>query len=458
MSWLAPAYLGAAGAAAAAVALLHLLAWRRPPALALPTARFIPDRPARAVSRAVRPSDLALLALRMAIVMLVGAAFAGPVRTPARRAVARVVAADLSRAVRDPAEVADSARRWLGAGDALVLFDSAARVSDTAALASLGGTATAGATRGSLSAALAASLGAARTLGAADTLELVLVTPVAAEELDQATPALRALWPGRVRLVRAAAMPDSASGGGGGLEVRGAPTNDPVLAAAALLGGPRAPTTAATRVVRSAPNGADSAWAGAARGRVLLVWPAAGAPGAAWTPRAPRDTMGAVAADEGGAVLEAPLERAWRAPASALAAPLRWLDGEPAAIERALGAGCVREVGVPVPVAGDLALTASFRRLLLALAGPCGGTARLAPVADAELAWLVGAPVAGRTTVESSRPRRSPYTPWLFAAALVLAGLAEPLLRRARAESGSAGADARAGAGATSGGGGRAAA
>jgi hypothetical protein len=50
LMWLAVAGVAALGAVA-----LHLLTRQRPRATPLPTARFIPDRPARAPSRAIRP-------------------------------------------------------------------------------------------------------------------------------------------------------------------------------------------------------------------------------------------------------------------------------------------------------------------------------------------------------------------------------------------------------------------
>ena len=57
-----PWLFGAALAASAVVAALHLLSVRRPPELLLPTARFLPERDVRAISRTRRPSDLLLLA------------------------------------------------------------------------------------------------------------------------------------------------------------------------------------------------------------------------------------------------------------------------------------------------------------------------------------------------------------------------------------------------------------
>ena len=66
------------GAVSAAVIALHILASKNPRVTPLPTARFIPDVPLRATARAMRLSDVLLLLLRVAAVMLVGLAFARP--------------------------------------------------------------------------------------------------------------------------------------------------------------------------------------------------------------------------------------------------------------------------------------------------------------------------------------------------------------------------------------------
>jgi hypothetical protein len=52
---------------------------------------------------------------------------------------------------------------------------------------------------------------------------------------------------------------------------------------------------------------------------------------------------------------------------------VRWVNGEPAATERPLGRGCVREVAVLVDATGDLALRESFRDVARKVAQPCGG-------------------------------------------------------------------------------------
>src|ERR1700736_5693445 len=107
MTFLAPWAFGIGVIAAAGMVLLHLIARQRPAAYLLPTTRFIPDRHSLVSRVATRPRDLLLLALRVLLLLVAGAAFARPVLTPTRGAVARVVLLDQSRAVADaPAAVA----------------------------------------------------------------------------------------------------------------------------------------------------------------------------------------------------------------------------------------------------------------------------------------------------------------------------------------------------------------
>ena len=423
MTFLAPVFLAIAAAAAVGVVFLHLITRDRPPRAELPTARFVPARVEKALSRATRPADPLLLALRVLLIVLAGAAFARPVLEPDRRDVARIVVLDRSRATADVTEARDSALAWLGEGDALVLVDSAARVLDLAprdSLAALGSEA-GDAARGSLSAALIAVRRAARTLrDQADSIEVVVVSPLVSEELDLATSAIRAQWPGRVRLVnvRAAAHPAELAS----LDVR-AGADDPLRATAALLGAAR-PGTAGVRIVRTLPTRDDSSFA--RNGGVLVVWPSeATLPG--WSPRGSVDTVGAVIA--GGVVLVAPFERRHVPPRGAHVAA-RWVDGEPAAIERDLGAGCVREVAVPIDAAGDLALRVEMQRLLAALTSSCGGERRLMPVADSMRARLAGGGALALAEDAAPAPAESaPLVPWLLGAALLIA-IVEPVVRR----------------------------
>jgi aerotolerance regulator-like protein len=420
LSFAAPAALALALAAALGITLLHLLSRQRPPRAPFPTARFVPEGRGRATSRARRPKDIPLLVLRIAIVLLAGAAFARPVATPARRPVARVFLLDRSRAVVDARQGIGAIRALWREGDIVLSFDTLTRrvewppADSTMALA--------GRAPGSLSAALLASLRTVADLRRhADSLELVVVSPLTVEEVDRASPRLRALWPGSVRLARTAPREGKVTAWSG-LDVR-APEDDPLSVAAALAGARRFETSA--RLVRGTLSASDSTWA-RDQGRVLVRWPTAGRLDS-WLPRAHIDTSGAVVA--GDAVVVAPFVRRWTLPHGAVVA--RWSDGDPAAVELPLGEGCIRDVAIGVPVSGDLVLTPAFARLLRVLTRPCAAALRSPTLGDSALDWLTRASAAAAQKSSTAAILSSPIAPWLFVTALLLA-LAEPFLRRAR--------------------------
>jgi hypothetical protein len=272
MTFLAPLffYLGL-GAAAAAV-IVHFIVTRQPPSSPLPTTRFVPEGSVR-VTTVARPTDLLLLALRALLAIVIGAAFARPVLVPERRPIARIVLADVSRSVGTIEAVRDSARALLAPGDVLVVFDSTARAVWREAADSAGKLQRSD-RQGRLSAALIAALrSAARIRATADSIELAIVSPFRAGEVDGATQAIRKLWPGRVRLTRVPASADSL-GQAAGLAVR-APDDDPVALAAARAGAAR--NDATVRIVRDAGTPADSVWAASGR-HTLVRWPAQSPP------------------------------------------------------------------------------------------------------------------------------------------------------------------------------------
>jgi hypothetical protein len=432
VTFLSPWALWAAGAVSAAVIALHILASRNPRVTPLPTARFIPDVPLRATARAMRLTDVALMILRVAAVMLVGVAFARPELSSGRRAVGRVVMVDASRALGSRAEAADSAARLLARGDVLIAFDSSAHVihnGSTESLRAALADSNTRAPRGSLSTALAAAMRAASTLRAdADSVEIVLVSPLAAEEWDAATTAIRAVWRGRVRLVRVgAARPGIAAR----IEVTNASLDDPVRAAASLRGGAASIDAPLARIDRGSQLASDTAWA-RDRAHTLVRWPAH-VDSSGWHMRARVDTVGGVLARQGAAaaVVVSPFARTVDpAPGRVIA---RWVDGTAAATERALGAGCVRDVAIPIARTGDLALRESTRRLVAALASPCGGDETYTAASDSALVQLRGTgPLVATRALERRTAPRGHLATWLLAAALVLL-LLEPLLRRQRA-------------------------
>ena len=419
MSVLAPYFLLAAAFVAAGVVALHFLARSQPPRTLFPPSRFVPESRERAPSRSVTPNDLLLLALRVLAVMLLGLAFARPTLTAARRALVRIVLLDRSRAVASPAAASDSARRWVRDGDVLVVFDSVANVAGQSALDSVPRSVATG-VRGSLSGAIVRAVReGTRLRDLADSIEIVVVSPFVAEEWDGATAAVRATWPGGMRLVHVSVARDGAAGQG--ISLRG-PADDPLRATLALMGvgADGARTAERARIVRDARlTASDSAWARG--GGVLVHWAAAD--------RAdPRDTVGAVVAN--GVVLIAPFVRGAGAVAGAPVA--RWVDGATAATEQPLDAGCVRTVAVPLDRPGDLVLRPALRRFVRALAAPCGGARDFTAVDALHLAALAGTsrPAAAAALVPAQGAGRS-LVPWLIGLAVLALG-AEQLLRRAR--------------------------
>lgn len=403
MTFVTPIFLAAGAVVAAAIVLLHFLARRRPRPAVLPTARFVPDRPARWPSPAPKPTDWVLLALRVLAILAVAAAFAGPVREPDRAITRRVVLVDRSRAVADERAMRDSVLAVIRDGDVLVAFDTAVHVTavnvrDTTATLRRS-TATA-----SLSVALiAAERAAARLRDRADSIELTIVSPFSGAAWDEATEMLRARWGGRARLITLLlARGDSASRA---IDLR-ALRSDPVGAAAATLLGAN---DASTRIVRARASSEDSAWATAA-GRVLVQWPRA----------TDADSLTAEAVIAREVVLAAPLARR-TVPAESARVVARFADGVPAIIERERDAGCIREVAFDLPPAGDVALRESARRLLAIVAAPCEGREPRRSLSGTQLNSLRGTG-ALLPTAALSRPgrARSHAMPWLLIAGALL--------------------------------------
>ncbi|HWZ59063.1 MAG TPA: BatA domain-containing protein [Gemmatimonadaceae bacterium] len=391
MTFLAPMFFMAALAVATGAVALHFIVMRQPPSQWLPTVRFVPERDARAPTTSRKPEDLLLLLLRVLLILLVGAAFARPVWVPHRQPVYHIVAVDRSRAVASVREVADSARSAMASGGGtLVLFDSSAHATDVAVSDSLR-VLTRSTAPGSISAALVVALQtASRVRDRADSLELSIVSPFATGELDAATDSIRALWPGAVRLVRVAARVDSA------------------------------PT------------------------RVLVRWPSDGhAPGT--IARTVRDTVGAVVA--AGIAVVAPFERRWRLTAMDSVhgqVVARWVDGEPAAVERDAPpgdtAGCERDVAVAIPTAGDVVLRPEYQRFVDAMRAPCGrsggavaGDGGRSAAGDIDALRGQGATRIAARMVVAASVVRLPLVPWLLAAAIG-AALGELVVRRRRSQ------------------------
>ena len=395
IQFLLPGFLYAAGAVAAGVIALHFLVTEQPKSDVLPTVRFFPDVVARSTSVTLRPSDLWLLLLRVLTILLIGAAFAQPRFTPGHHPVARIVVVDLSRAVGSRTELADSARPYLsGAAAAVVFADQAREVAPSIVADSLDAFASgaeAKRARGALTPALIAALRAAsRVRESADSVEIVVVSPFVQEEADAATATVRALLPGALRTVRVSAAPSAAASG----------------------------VTARVPSVEWADSGAT----------------------ALWVARAAADTIGAVRA--GDVVLVSPFVRRWRlelGPDSlsdeTTRVYARWADGEPAAVERTIGADCVRSLGISMPTSGDVVLRPEFEGFFAALATPCNAAQDFTPLAPAFMTAMQGPDqLAPASALQPRATHMTPLVPWLLAGALALA-LLELVVRRRRADS-----------------------
>jgi hypothetical protein len=420
MTWLLPSALSLAAIAIVATIALHFISRSRPAAEALPTARFVPRRTLDARTRALSLTDLPLLLLRAAALAALGAAVAGPMFAPRGR-VARVVVVDRSRAVASVDELRDTVRRLAGSQDALIEFDSVAV--RAASLAAIDRTQLSGA-RGSLSSAIAAGIRAG--VGAAastDSVELVLVSPLVREEMDEATARVRAAWPGRIRVVPVrAATADTTP-----LRVAASEREQDAIVAGLALAGASAPG-GRVRLVRGRVSATDSIWAKGA-GHVLLHWPAADS-AAVWARRATIDAIGGVTSSAAlaPATLVARFPRLWVLTGQAVA---RWSDGEPAAVEHTTGEGCIRDVGVLVDEASDLTLRPAFRRFARALLAPCGGPRDFAALGPGVRTSLAGTgPLAASSALRDHTADVSRWSPWLLGlAALFL--IAELAMRHA---------------------------
>ena len=422
MTFLAPGFFFGSIAVAAAIAALHLIVTRQPRAGVLPTARFVPDMPATATARTTRPADIPLMLLRMLLVLATGAGLAKPVFTPSRTDTARVILADVSRSVSDPRALRDSVLSLWREGDVIMVFDSSVRRVDKDAADSL--SIAPSRARGNLSAALLSAIRAGSELREnADSIELVVVSPLASEEFDAATDSVRSLWPGKARLVvagRAETAGELPLPRVTGVRLR-ATADDPLNVTIARL-----PASAEGTVVRDGSLPADGPGA-------MVHWPVSGKPKGAIA-RASRDSAGGVVA--GGNLVIGVFERRWTYPADSIRGAevlARWIDGEPAAIEWPAANGCTRSVAVPVTAVGDLVIRDDFISFAAALAGPCMSQRPFVAASVGGQSRLAG--TGGLAPRESFRPRgdaQSWLAPWLLALALVLA-IAELFLRRRRA-------------------------
>jgi hypothetical protein len=410
MSFLAPGWVLLAVAASAVVAAIHLIAWQLPRAVPLPTARFVPDEPARRAARTIRPSDLGLLALRIATLMAAGLALAKPVVRPAPSGTASVI---VMQRYADTTGLRDSiALLPRGERTRFVVFDTSARVfGDESAALSAGTDSVSGA---SLSVGLLSGIREAKALARDyDRVNIAVVSTFERGAFDGATLDVRASWPDSIRIVRRPLL--NSIGAVTPIEIVG-DGDDPVVAGIRLAeanelvhGSARVTRGAATSLTAS-----DSAFANT--GGAVIVWP---------RNAEAEDRIDGVHATDATAVghfVPLPLADSGRVVA-------RWVDGRAAVTETAIGAGCFRTVGFDVADVGDLALTPGFQRLAAELLAPCAGNG-VAQVASDSLIAAIANPPAEVLSVqvpdESGAPNRLAAT--LMALAVLLA-LAEFIIR-----------------------------
>ncbi len=449
--------------AALAVVAAHLLSISRPPVLSFPTARFAPERTVPSVSRASRPTDVLLMVLRMFAVICAGVAFAGVTFDQSRESVVTLiavddmVAADTAVLRRSIGEVVRDAQRdntpvvgivsTSGATPMDGLWD--AETIATAPINAITGSALTDNnpqrvnTRDpvALSALLLRARRAAPQFASrADSVRLVVLTPARGalrEVSDEALRAVRQVWPGRItrRDVALASPSAYVNRARDVVNVRGA--NDDIVRAAYARWGDL--PAVRTRVVRDSLGAADSL--AAVNGEAVVDWVARGASNAA-APISKTPTRAVTAVVANGVALVAPLRR--EKPLlvdSAHHAIVWWIDGAPAAVERHVGAGCIRVVGF-APPAGDALLSVSARGALAALVAKCGAgvassfaTGALT-LQDSLARSQQDSILTGNGGLAASRELRaslpgvlSPLTRWLLVAAVALIGIETALSR-----------------------------
>lgn len=429
----APWILGLAGLGALVTVVLHFLSVRRPPVMMLPTMRFLPNRAVRAVSRSARPSDLLLMLMRAAALLLIGVALAGVTWKGTGVKHGRIVV--LQRGAGEDIALAQravtDAMRGAFTGDTvtrMVVIDSATRVLSSAQSRAFKADTLTAVARSrfdnsvatpTLSAALLAGIRAAsavvREERTVEEVDLVIAAPFTRASIDAAMPEARAMWNGTIRLVDTHASVPQVSEADSAMTARGVMfagerPNDAVAFAFAARGWAVA---ANSNTARFAPLVSGQP--------IVLEWPASGVP-SGWTATTP-DTIGAVVAR--GRALVFPFVRSAQIPETISKqgrAVAWWSDGQIAAIEIPTANSCTRHVGVSIPASSDVLQGQGARSLLLALSGPCGGEAGAEPSLSAgALHELEGAGnLAPARAFRSSTVVRTPWAAFLLVLALAL--------------------------------------
>lgn len=434
----APFILAISVIAALLTCVLHFLSVRRPPVLVLPTMRFLPERPVRAVSRNARPSDLRLLLMRVAAMLLAGVALSGVRWHGFGVKHGRIVV--VAGAWTANGSTLTTALSGAFAGDTttrIVVQDGTTHILDEGATRAFRADTftAAGAARGTLPTLSTLMLAATRSAGqmvrsepTLDAIDLVIVAPLVREALDAAVPVVRAAWPGRIELRDVLDVADTLRPTGSpatpSVTFTGAEPSDAVASAFAARGWTTA--TPGQDDATSASRQADDVLKTALP--VRIDWPADGVP-AGWTSATP-DTVGALVAR--GQSLVFPFVRGARAPDSLRQAArpvMWWSDGEVAATELRSADSCTRQVGVRISAASNVLQAPKAREILRALVAPCGGELSMARLSTDQIRALEGAGLpAPASAFASTAPVRTPWAAALLALALLLL-IAEWLLR-----------------------------
>jgi len=362
----------------------------------------VPDEPARRAARTIRLTDLALLALRVAVVMLGGIAMARPVFEARPTGSATVIAM---------ASVGDSASRAASVRviphtdrTSVVVFDTTARVvTESSALAESQHSG-----EYSLTVGLLVAIREARRLQREyDMVRIVLVAPFARSAFDNATRDVRATWPDSIRLITIPlpVQPRTPS------NVEFVASGDDPVVAGIRLAQSNGLVRGESRVIR------DGSAATPDSGQAVLLWPRA----------TPNDSTRIDAVYAGGVTaIAAFTPRSFGDSGRVIA---WWKNGMPAAREVATGGGCIRRVGFDVPDVGDFVLAPSFQHLAAELLAPCGGMREPAMAPDSMIASLARPSPAVPTRTQLGDDSRN-RTASIIMILAVLLGLAELLVRR----------------------------
>ncbi len=370
-----PWVFGLALAGALAITALHLLSVRRPPELLLPTARFVPDRVVRAVSRAKRPSDVVLLLVRIAVLLAASLAAAQPrwTTTSSARVVLVVIAPGV---MRDTATIRALVSNGALAGTShvrveYVYVDSAVNADvDPAAL---------------MPTAWRAAAVLAAQDAAIDSFDLRVLLSRASMESDAGLTVWRDAWPGRMVLYQpavAAVTPRLVIVAADSVAAR-ASDDDVVRRAFAWHARYRAARgvdtmrSGSSRIDTIALSRGDITARPLSDGtsHIRVFWPLRGVP-AGWRATSTHDSTSALIV--AGQALMGPWPVTATRDSSDTGRPIAWWgDGRVAAVEHRTVSSCDRVVAVVSAVASDALFAASANGLFERLLAPCH---RAAPV------------------------------------------------------------------------------